>query len=193
MIELRFAFHGAVAVAAALAVPAVAQKATPKAAPKAAPKATTRPAPVTTVKLASPANVVTAIKSCSTAVSAKGLLPANLAKAGWKLAPVRNKAGQAVTAPVRMYSHAGSQALIVLPQSNAASGGCIVMANLASPSDIALAGNALSSEIGVKPVKSNSGAPLWLAGDRAIEMNTTGTNTAPSVRVVVAYAKGGKG
>ncbi len=182
MMKLQSLLAGAVAVAAALAVPAVAQNAPAKGS-----------GTKTRIKLASPANVVTAVKSCSTAVSANGLVPANLAKAGWKPAPVRTRSGKAVTAPVRMYSHAGSQALIVLPRSNAASGGCIVMANLASPSDVALAGNALSSEMGVKPVRSRSGAPIWLAGERAIEMNSTGTEASPSVRVVVAYAKGGKG
>ena len=196
MMKLQSYLAGAVAVAAALAVPAAAQKAPAKAPVKTAAKPAVKAAPKATstkVKLASPANIVTAIKSCSTAVSASGLVPANLAKAGWKTAPVRNKAGQVVKPPLRMYSHPGSQAIIALPQSNGANGGCIVMANVASAADIALAGNVLSGEVGVKPIRSKNGSPLWLAGERAIEMNTLGTKTAPSVRVVVAYAKGGKG
>lgn len=189
MMKLRKSVFCMAAFAATVALPAVSVSAQAKKAP--AKKAAATKAGVQRVKLASPADVVAAIKSCSTAVSAQGLVPANLAKAGWKPATAKTVSGKAVTLPMRVYSHANSQATVMLPRGDGADGGCIVMANLASAQDIALAGNVLSSEIGVHPVQTASGTPMWRSGERAIQIQPEGTPQQPAVRAVVIYAAAG--
>lgn len=180
------------ALAATVALPAVSGTAQTNKAPakKPAAKTATKAGPAK-IKLASPADLVAAIKSCSTAVSAEGLVPANLTKAGWKAATAKTVSGKAVTLPMRVYSHANSQATVMLPQSNDRDGGCIVMAKLASAEDIALAGNVLSSEMGVRPVQTATGTPMWRSGERAIQLQAEGTPQQPAVRAVIIYAQAG--
>ena len=196
-IFLMAAFAATVALSAPFvgvqAVSAQAAKAPAKKAPakKPAAKAAPESSAPKQVKLASPADLVAAIKSCSTAVSAEGLVPANLAKAGWKAATAKTVSGKAVTLPMRVYSHSDSQATVMLPQSDGPDGGCIVMAKLASAQDIALAGNVLSSEMGVHPVQGANGVPMWRTGERAIQLQAEGTPQQPAVRAVVIYAKAG--
>lgn len=186
-VALPAVFVAAVSVAAQTGK-APAKRPATKAAPA---KAASTKAGPQKIKLASPADLVAAIKSCSTAVSAEGLVPTNLTKAGWKAATAKTVSGKAVTLPMRVYSHANSQATVMLPQSNAREGGCIVMAKLASAQDIALAGNVLSSEIGARPVQTANGTPMWRSGERAIQLQAEGTPQQPAVRAVVIYAQAG--
>lgn len=191
-IFLMAAFAATVALSAPfVGVQAVSAQAAKAPAKKPAAKAAAKAAAPKQVKLASPADLVAAIKSCSTAVSAEGLVPANLAKAGWKAATAKTVSGKAVTLPMRVYSHNDSQATVMLPQSDGPDGGCIVMAKLASAQDIALAGNVLSSEMGVHPVQGANGVPMWRTGERAIQLQAEGTPQQPAVRAVVIYAKAG--
>lgn len=139
-----------------------------------------------------PEQLVASIKSCSTAVSAEGIKDDNLAKAGWSKGTLKNEEGEASDA-VRVYSHKEVSALIMLPPESRKDGkSCIVMAKMASVKDIAGAANLLSSEMGKAPEKGRSQDVVWLAGERAIQLMPTGTEEAPAVRVIVAYAEGGK-
>lgn len=156
------------------------------------PSADAPPANAKKMPSSTPEQLVASIKSCSTAVTADGIDDDNLAKAGWSKGTLKNDEGEATNA-VRVYSHKEVSTLIMLPpESRADAKSCIVMAKMASVKDIAAAANLLSSEMGKAPEKGRTKDVVWLAGERAIQLTPTGTEAAPSVRVVVAYAKGGK-
>lgn len=139
-----------------------------------------------------PEQLVASIKSCSTAVSAEGINDANLTKAGWSKGELKMGDGEEVDS-VRVYSHKEVKTLIMLPpESRKDAKSCIVRAKMASPQDIASAANLLSNEIGEAPKKGQAQDVVWIAGDRAIQLVTKGDKNAPSVQVVVAYAKGAK-
>ena len=140
-----------------------------------------------------PEQLVASIKSCSTAVSVDGIQDDNLTKAGWAKGELKGADGEVMDA-VRVYSHKEVNALIMLPPEARKDGkSCIVMAKMASVKDIASAANLLSAEVGKAPEKSRSQNVVWLAGERAIQLAPTGTEAAPSVRVIVAYARENKG
>lgn len=151
------------------------------------------PANAKAMPASTPEQLVASIKSCSTAVSAEGIRDTNLVKAGWSKGELKAADGETMDA-VRVYSHKQVGALIMLPPASKADAkSCIVMAKMASVKDVASAANLLSTEIGKAPEKGRAQDVVWLTQTRAIQITTTGTEAAPSVRVVVAYAKGGKG
>lgn len=150
------------------------------------------PANAKAMPASTPEQLVASIKSCSTAVSAEGIRDTNLVKAGWSKGELKAADGETMDA-VRVYSHKQVGALIMLPPASKKDAkSCIVMAKMGSVKDVASAANLLSSEMGKAPEKGRKEDVVWLAGERAIQLTPTGTEAAPSVRVIVAYAQAAK-
>lgn len=149
------------------------------------------PANARRMAAATPQQIVASIKSCSVALSATGVDDAKLRKAGWTMGTL--KRGSEAIESVRVYSRTGVNTLILLPPASRKGMSCIVTGRMGSVTDVATAANMLSREVGTKPVRGQGQWPTWMAGERAIQLNTTGTANSPSVRAIVAYSKGSKG
>jgi len=133
-----------------------------------------------------PETIVAAAQSCANAVTTDRLDEERLAAEGWVLGQISDR-GRSVDTSLRFFSR--DSLLLMTDTSGGAS--CVIMARLESVRNFAPLREGLIAVFGQPSEGAAEASTMWvLPGNRAAQLDTTGSRNRPGVRIIVIHMSG---
>jgi hypothetical protein len=139
-----------------------------------------------------PAAIVAAAADCWHATGPKTIDLAKLRASGWVAGGLTDKDGKPVSTPLRFFGRKGSSiTIMVLPTGKAPA--CSVMSRVGSTEDYKPLVSQLLSRLkqldpALKSGRAGKNGAGFIGGERIVLLEPTGTQTAPSARIVTGIS-----